>query len=135
MNRYKMRFSAMYPAPIESGPFDVSRIRSSTMMELVSYMDLMTQLNLKRVNRYFRKLVKISHSRVSLAANAGWVDAIHLSTFLKEITPENCEKFVKAFWEQSELPLTDDVSENCSQYVKFYEDWWNEERPPFPNEW
>ena len=55
--------------------------------------------------------------------------------FLKEITPENCEKFVKAFWEQSELPLTDDVSENCSQYVKFYEDWWNEERPPFPNEW
>lgn len=57
------------------------------------------------------------------------------ATFLKEITPENCEKFVKAFWEQSELPLTDDVSENCSQYVKFYEDWWNEERPPFPNEW
>lgn len=86
MNRYKMRFSAMYPAPIESGPFDVSRIRSSTMMELVSYVDLMTQLNLKRVNRYFRKLVKISHSQVSLAANAGWVDAIHLSTFLKEIT-------------------------------------------------
>ena len=86
MNRYKMRFSAMYPAPIESGPFDVSRIRSSTMMELVSYVDLMTQLNLKRVNRYFRKLVKISHSQVSLAANAGWVDAIHLSSFLKEIT-------------------------------------------------
>lgn len=86
MNRYKMRFSAMYPAPSESGPFDVSRIRSATMMELVSYMDLATQLNLKRVNRYFRKLVKISHSEVSLAANAGWVDAIHLSTFLKEIT-------------------------------------------------
>lgn len=86
MNRYKMRFSAMYPAPVESGPIDVSRIRSATMMELVSYLDLVTQLNLKRVNRYFRKLVKISHSQVSLAANAGWVDAIHLSTFLQEIT-------------------------------------------------
>ena len=57
------------------------------------------------------------------------------AAFLKDINEENCEKFVKAFWEQSKLPLTDDVSENCSQYVKFYEDWWNEDRPPFPNEW
>lgn len=57
------------------------------------------------------------------------------AAFLKEITVENCEKFVTAFWEQSDLPLTDDVSENCSRYVKYYEDWWNEERPPFPNEW
>ena len=86
MNRYKMRFFFFFSAPIDSGPFDVSRLRSSTMSELLSYVDLMTQLNLKRVNRYFRKLVKISHSQVSLAANAGWVDAIHLSTFLKEIT-------------------------------------------------
>lgn len=57
------------------------------------------------------------------------------AAFLKDINEENCEKFVKAFWEQSNLPLTDDVSKNCSQYVKFYEDWWTEERPPFPNEW
>lgn len=56
-------------------------------------------------------------------------------TFLKEITVENCEKFVTAFWKQSTLPLTEDVSQNCSAYVEFYEDWWDRERAPFPNEW
>lgn len=55
--------------------------------------------------------------------------------FLKDINTENCENFVRAFWENSALPLTEDVSENCSQYVKFYEDWWQAERAPFPNEW
>ena len=57
------------------------------------------------------------------------------AAFLKDITAEKCETFVTAFWQQSELPLTDDVSENCSSYVHFYEDWWMEECPPFPNEW
>ena len=55
--------------------------------------------------------------------------------FLKSISIEDCEKFVSRFWEQSELPLTDDISENCSQYIKYYEDWWLKENPPFPNEW
>lgn len=55
--------------------------------------------------------------------------------FLQEITVERCEAFVQAFWEQSDLPLNDDVSESCSQYVKYYEDWWLEQNPPFPNEW
>ena len=55
--------------------------------------------------------------------------------FLQEITVERCEAFVQAFWKQSDLPLNDDVSESCSQYVKYYEDWWLEENPPFPNEW
>ena len=55
--------------------------------------------------------------------------------FLADVTPGKCEAFVGAFWRQSALPLTDDVSENCSQYVKYYEDWWLEEDPPFPNEW
>ena len=57
------------------------------------------------------------------------------SAFLKDITVERCEAFVQAFWQQSALPLNDDVSENCSQYVKYYEDWWLEEAPPFPDEW
>lgn len=57
------------------------------------------------------------------------------SAFLQEITVERCEAFVQAFWRQSDLPLNDDVSESCSQYVKYYEDWWLEENPPFPNEW
>ena len=54
--------------------------------------------------------------------------------FLKDITVENAEAFVQAFWNQTALPLTEDVSENCSQYVKYYEDWWLKESP-FPNEW
>ena len=55
--------------------------------------------------------------------------------FLQEITVERCEAFVQAFWKQSDLPLNDDVSESCSQYVRYYEDWWLEENSPFPNEW
>ena len=55
--------------------------------------------------------------------------------FLADVTPGKCEAFVGAFWRQSALPLTDDVSESCSQYVKYYEDWWLEENPPFSNEW
>lgn len=55
--------------------------------------------------------------------------------FLKEITVKNCEAFVTAFWQKSALPLCDDVSENCSRYVEFYEDWWLKENSPFPNEW
>lgn len=55
--------------------------------------------------------------------------------FLKTISVEDCEAFVTRFWAQSALPLSDDVSENCSQYVKFYEDWWRNENAPFPNEW
>lgn len=85
LNRYKMRLSAMYPECSENGTINLSRIRSSTMMELVAYLDVPTQLNLKLVNRYFRKLVKISHSCVSLDASSGWIDAIHLSTFLQHI--------------------------------------------------
>ena len=57
------------------------------------------------------------------------------AAFLKDISTETCEAFVTAFWNESELPLTDDVSANCSAYVHYYEDWWMEERPPFPNEW
>ncbi len=55
--------------------------------------------------------------------------------FLKEIAPQTCEAFVMRFWEQSTLPLFNDVSACCSQYVKYYEDWWLFEHPPVPNEW
>lgn len=63
-------------------------------------------------------------------------DIIRLGAkFLREITVENCEAFVQAFRKQTSLPLSEDVSENCSQYVKYYEDWWMREHAPFPNEW
>ncbi len=57
------------------------------------------------------------------------------SAFLRDITEETCEAFVGAFWEQSSLPLFDDVSKSCACYVKYYEDWWREEHPPLPDEW
>ena len=57
------------------------------------------------------------------------------AAFLKDISIEKCEAFVTAFWQQSALPLSEDVSENYSSYVHYYEDWWMEEHPPFPNEW
>ena len=75
----------MYPEYGAYGPVKLSKIRSATMMEVTSYLDLPTQLNLKQVSRYFRKLVKISHNSVSLDTTTGWVDCIHLSTFLRSI--------------------------------------------------
>ena len=75
----------MYPEYGAYGPVNLSRIRSATMMEVTSFLDLPTQLTLKQVSRYFRKLVKISHNSVSLDTTTGWVDAIHLSTFLRSI--------------------------------------------------
>lgn len=56
-------------------------------------------------------------------------------SFLRNITLETCEAFVRAFEAQSELPLDREIDAVCSQYVKFYEDWWLTENPPFPNEW
>ena len=55
--------------------------------------------------------------------------------FLKDITPENCEKFVGAFTAQTSLPMEQDLNKLLSDYTFYYEDWWNENRPPFPNEW
>ena len=57
------------------------------------------------------------------------------SAFLADITTENCERFVAAFFKQTALSLTEDISLNCSRYVEYYEDWWMKENPPFPNEW
>ena len=57
------------------------------------------------------------------------------AALLADITRENCEAFVQAFRAETSLPVVDDVSESCSQYVKYYEDWWLENDPPFPNEW
>ena len=57
------------------------------------------------------------------------------TAFLADTSEANCEKFAGAFLEQTALPLTEDISLNCSRYVKYYEDWWTKENPPFPNEW
>ena len=57
------------------------------------------------------------------------------AAFLKEISVETCMAFVNAFRAQTALNLCDDISSNCSTYVKYYEDWWMKGNPPFPNEW
>lgn len=85
MNRYKARLSALYPEHSQLGSVDISRFRTATMSELVSYLDTATQMRLKSVNHYFHKLIRISHYDVSLSARTGWVDVIHLSSFLRRI--------------------------------------------------
>ena len=85
MNRYKARLSALYPERSEQGSVDISRFRTATMSELISYLDMSTQMRLKSVSHYFHKLIKISHYDVSLSTRTGWVDVIHLSSFLRRI--------------------------------------------------
>ena len=55
--------------------------------------------------------------------------------FLKEITAENCEAFVGLFVSTTKLPFNDEINSNLTAYCKYYEDWWMDENPPFPNEW
>ena len=57
------------------------------------------------------------------------------ATFLADISAAKCSAFVDAFRAHTKLVLNDDISSNCSTYVKYYEDWWMAENPPFPNEW
>lgn len=75
----------MYPAESATDSINLSRLRTASMLEVVSYLDTRTQLRLKLVNHYFHKLISISHSDVSLTTRSGWADIIHLSTFLKRI--------------------------------------------------
>ena len=55
--------------------------------------------------------------------------------FLSDINEANSEAFVRAFLSETELDLASAGKNVLSQYVKYYEDWWLEENPPFPNEW
>ena len=55
--------------------------------------------------------------------------------FLENVSEETCEAFIGAFKNHTRLAVLDDVSECCSHYVHYYEDWWMCENPPFPNEW
>lgn len=57
------------------------------------------------------------------------------SEFLRNTTKENADKFVKTFKENTSLPIIENVSECCSAYVEYYEDWWLKQNPPFPDEW
>lgn len=55
--------------------------------------------------------------------------------FLQDITHEACEAFVSAFTAQTQLHMEQDLNRLLSDYTLYYEDWWREEFPPFPNEW
>lgn len=57
------------------------------------------------------------------------------AAFLKDVTKENADNFVNAFKKYTSLPIITDVSECCSAYVEYYEDWWLKQNPPFPDEW
>lgn len=85
INRYKMRLSAMYPDNGCAQTAGFGQIRTTSMMSILSYMDTPSQLELKKVSRFFQKMVKISQTDVSVNAMEGWIDAIHLSTFLQRL--------------------------------------------------
>lgn len=54
---------------------------------------------------------------------------------LKDITKDNADSLVNAFLKYTSLPVIRDISECCSAYVEYYEDWWLKQNPPFPDEW
>ena len=85
INRYRERLSAMYPDNGCTDTTKFSHICTTSMMDVLSYMDVSSQLELKKVNRYFLKLVKIAQTDVNLNVMDGWIDAIHISTFLKRL--------------------------------------------------
>lgn len=57
------------------------------------------------------------------------------AAFLKEISKENCDAFVSAFLQTTELNMDVPMNEILSAYTLYYEDWWRENVLPFPNEW
>ena len=122
INRFKARFSAMYPAESATETINISRFRAASMLELVSYLDTRTQLRLKLVNRYFRKLISISHSDVSLTTRSGWAEIIHLSTFLKRIQlyGEPYERDLHTF---TKLLENDGFTELTTLEVHFIGEW------------
>ena len=112
-NKFVRRLSVAYPEQ-EDDLF--SRIRVSTMMKVVDYCDVKTQVLLATVNKYFNSLIRTSRTEVDIKCQDGWVDAINCSPFLKTITlrkessPEDTKRFCKiikndGFPELSDLKL------------------------------
>lgn len=99
VNRFKARLSAMYPQHSTGSSVGFSSFHSTTMMEVVAYLDTQSQLRLESVNQYFHKLIRISHNDVALTARTGWFSAIHLSSYLHRIRlyGEPKEKELKDF--------------------------------------
>lgn len=71
VNRFKARLSAMYPQHSTGSSVGFSSFHSTTMMEVVAYLDTQSQLRLESVNQYFHKLIRISHNDVALTARTG----------------------------------------------------------------
>lgn len=111
INRYKMRLSAMYPDNGCAQTAGFGQIRTTSMMNILSYMDTPSQLELKKVSRFFQKMVKISQTDVSVNAMEGWIDAIHLSTFLQRLVlagepkEEDLQEFVALLQNDGYLQL------------------------------
>ena len=99
VNRFKARLSAMYPQHSTGSSVGFSSFHSTTMMEVVSYLDTQSQLRLESVSQYFHKLIRISHNDVALTERTGWFSAIHLSSYLHRIRlyGEPKEKELKDF--------------------------------------
>lgn len=79
----------------------VTMLRTSTMMTLLSFCDPHTQILIRFVNSYFNKLSRTARKSVDLLCRKGWVDALKASPFISEIclraepSREETERFCK----------------------------------------
>lgn len=109
-HRFVRRLSAAYPV-VEDNLF--SHIRVSTMMNVVEYCDMSTQLTLTSVNKYFSSLIQTTRTKADILCQSGWVDAINRSPFLKSITlrrestPEDIRRFCRIIKNDGFPELTD----------------------------
>lgn len=72
----------MYPE-IDEDP--LTKIRVATMVEVIQYCDVSTQILLSSVNRYFYKLIQTARINVSVNCRAEWVDSLNKSPFITDI--------------------------------------------------
>ena len=82
VNRFKARLSAMYPQHSTGSSVGFSSFHSTTMMEVVAYLDTQSQLRLESVSQYFHKLIRISHNDVALTARTAAQLIIDSSGFM-----------------------------------------------------
>ena len=81
-HRFIKCISEMYPE-LDEDP--LTRIRVATMVEVIQYCSLGTQIILSSVNRYFCKLIQTARISVSVNCRAEWVDSLNKSPFISDV--------------------------------------------------
>lgn len=77
----------------------ISRIRTTTLFEVVQYLSPHMQLILSNVNNYFHMLVRTACTQTVIQCTKPWIHSINRSPFLKDITlrGESADKDIHRF--------------------------------------